>query len=179
MAEVLIRPAVSPDYGLLSSFKSSVQTDVVWQMDHAFDQNQVSITFHEIKLPRIIRVDYPHSSEGLLERVKALSIVLVGCIEGAPIGYIGISTIQTESMLWVKELVIHERWRRKGFGSVLIRAGFDWGMERNIRHMMIDMSSKNFPAINMVRKIGFEFCGYNDNFYFNNDIALFFTKYFR
>ena len=96
-----------------------------------------------------------------------------------PIGYIGISTIQTESMLWVKELVIHERWRRKGFGSVLIRAGFDWGMERNIRRIMIDMSSKNFPAINMVRKIGFEFCGYNDNFYFNNDIALFFTKYFR
>jgi GNAT superfamily N-acetyltransferase len=179
MSEVMIRPAVSPDYSLLSSFKHSVQTDVVWQMDRQIDEGQVSISFRAIKLPRMIRVDYPHPSDGLIERAKAFSIVLVACIEGAPVGYIGVSTIQSVPISWIIDMAVHERWRRRGFGSILIRAVRDWSIERDIHRIMIEMSSKNFPAINMARKLGFEFCGYNDYYYHNNDIAIFFTRYLR
>jgi len=31
----------------------------------------------------------------------------------------------------------------------------------------------------LARKLGFEFSGYNEYYYTNNDIALFFTRFFR
>ena len=36
------------------------------------------------------------------------------------------------------------------------------------------MQSKNFPAICFAQKHGLNFCGYNDRYYHNQDLALFF-----
>ncbi len=179
MAEVMIRTAVSPDYAIFSSFKHSIQAEVVWQMDRIIDEDQVSIGFREIRLPRPIRVDYPYSSEGFMERAKAMAVILVACIEGAPVGYLGLSTIHADTISWIKDLVVHERWRRRGFASVLIRAARDWSVERGIHRMTIEMSSKNYPGICLAKKHNFEFCGYNDFYYSNNDIAIFFTRFMR
>ena len=179
MAEVMIRPAVSPDYGVLSSFKHSVQTEIVWQMDRMIDDSQVNIGFREVRLPRPIKIDYPYSPEGLVERAKNLSVILVACIEGAPVGYLGLSTFEAGSISWIKDLVVHERWRRRGFASVLVRAAKDWSIERDIHRITIEMSSKNYPAICLAKKHNFEFCGYNDFYYTNNDIAIFFTHHMR
>jgi RimJ/RimL family protein N-acetyltransferase len=41
------------------------------------------------------------------------------------------------------------------------------------------MSSKNNSAIRLAQKLGFEFCGYNDQYYENKDIALFFGRLIR
>jgi hypothetical protein len=41
------------------------------------------------------------------------------------------------------------------------------------------MQSKNYPAVHMAMKLGYEFSGYQDHFYANGDIALFFTRYLR
>jgi RimJ/RimL family protein N-acetyltransferase len=38
------------------------------------------------------------------------------------------------------------------------------------------VQSKNVPAIRLAQKSGFEFCGYNDQYYLNKDVALFFAK---
>ena len=39
-----------------------------------------------------------------------------------------------------------------------------------------EMQSKNYPGISMANKLGYEFCGYSDRYYTNQDIALFFAK---
>jgi RimJ/RimL family protein N-acetyltransferase len=41
---------------------------------------------------------------------------------------------------------------------------------------MIEMQSKNHPAIRLAQKHGYEFCGYNDHYYLTQDVALFFAK---
>ena len=38
---------------------------------------------------------------------------------------------------------------------------------------------KNYPAICLAEKMGFELCGYNDHYFANNDIAIFFSKWVR
>jgi len=38
------------------------------------------------------------------------------------------------------------------------------------------MTSKNYAAIRLSQKLGFEFCGYNDHYYLTQDIALFFGR---
>jgi RimJ/RimL family protein N-acetyltransferase len=40
----------------------------------------------------------------------------------------------------------------------------------------MEMQSKNVAAIRLAQKSGFEFCGYNDQYYLNKDVALFFAK---
>lgn len=179
MAEVKVRNAVSPDFSLLSTFNHTTKTDTVWQMDREANNGLVSTNFREIRLPRPIQVIYPYSIDTLLDRSKTMSVVLIACLDETPIGYIGISTFQAGSTGWIMDLVVHERWRRRGFASVLVRAAHDWSVQRDIHRLMLEMTCKNYPAICLSRKLGFEFCGYNEYYYTNNDIALFFTRYFR
>ncbi|MGV8027023.1 MAG: GNAT family N-acetyltransferase [Anaerolineaceae bacterium] len=179
MAEVMIRTVVSPDFSILSSFKHSIETKTVWQMDQESSEGDIIISFHELKLPRLMKLAYPRSAQSLFDRWKDLSIILVGCIDNVPVGYISSSSIQTTSNVWIKDLVVHERWRRQGVATSLIKAIAAWGEERGLKRMTLEMSSKNYPAICLSKNLNFEFCGYNDYYYENNDIAIFFARLIR
>jgi ribosomal protein S18 acetylase RimI-like enzyme len=52
-------------------------------------------------------------------------------------------------------------------------------MQKNNRRIILEMQPKNYPAIKLTQKLGFELCGYNDHYYANQDIALFFSKWLR
>ncbi len=179
MAEVMIRAAVSPDFSVLSSFRHSVETQNVWQMEQEINDGDVTVQFHEMKLPRLMKLSYPRSTINLLERWKQLSVLLIACVDNVPIGYISSSSYQTTSNVWIKDLVVHERWRRQGVATSLVKAMADWGEERGLKRMTLEMSSKNYPTIKLAQKLGFEFCGYNDFYYQNNDIAIFFARLIR
>ncbi len=179
MAEILVRPAVSPDIEVLTRFDHTVRTSRVWQMNQNMGEYEIRTGFKEAELPREMRIQYPHSPEILLSRWKDYSIILVGCIDNAPVGYLTMSTLFAPEMVWVKDLVINEGWRRKGIGTTLIQAGADWAKARKFFRMTVEMSSKNYPAISMAKKIGFEYSGFNDNYFMNNDIAIFFARYLR
>jgi ribosomal protein S18 acetylase RimI-like enzyme len=58
----------------------------------------------------------------------------------------------------------------------LIVAVQAWAVERKNTRALLEMSSKNNPAICLAQKIGFEFCGYNDHYYETQDVALFFGR---
>ena len=51
-----------------------------------------------------------------------------------------------------------------------------WMEQHNKGQLVLEMQSKNYPAICLAIKLGFEFCGYNDRYYQNQDIVLFFAK---
>ena len=179
MAEILVRPAVSPDIEILAKFDHSARTSKVWQMNQNAGENEIKTGFNETDLPREMRIQYPHSPELLLNHWKDYSIVLVGCVDNAPVGYISLTTLSAPEMVWVKDLVINENWRRRGIATTLLQAATDWAKARKYYRMTLEMSSKNHPAICLAKKMGFEFSGFNDNYFMNNDLALFFARYFR
>jgi ribosomal protein S18 acetylase RimI-like enzyme len=72
-------------------------------------------------------------------------------------------------------LVIDGAYRRQGFGSRLIKAARRWALEQNLLQLMLEIQTKNHPAISFAQKHGFQFCGYNERYYPNGDIALFFS----
>jgi len=176
MPEVLIRPAVSPDIEVLSKLNHSIDTIKVWQMSQSGDTGQVATMFNEVQLPRAMRIHYPKSPDMLLERWEDYSTVLVGCVGGVPVGYITLISLFIPDMIWIKDLVVDDPWRRQGIGLSLVRAANDWGGLRKYRRMTLECSSKNYPAICLAKKAGFEFSGFDDNFFRNNDIALFFSR---
>jgi RimJ/RimL family protein N-acetyltransferase len=51
-----------------------------------------------------------------------------------------------------------------------------WALERGVRRLVIETQSKNQACIRLAQKFGYEFCGYNDQYYPTQDVALFFGR---
>jgi ribosomal protein S18 acetylase RimI-like enzyme len=175
MPQIEICPAAEPDLEKLVELDHSYQTAFVWQMDRSLDEGQISTFFREIRLPRSVRVDYPHPPSRLLETLPQAT-VLVATYKTNLVGYVSVKEHVIPQSAWISDLMVSEKLRRQGIGTALVLAAQDWAMDKNLKRIFLEMQSKNFPAIKFAMKIGFEFCGYNDHYYANQDIALFFTR---
>ncbi|MGD0003658.1 MAG: GNAT family N-acetyltransferase [Anaerolineaceae bacterium] len=175
MPQIEICPATSQDLEKLADLDHSYQTAFVWQMDRSLDGGQISTFFREIQLPRSVRVEYPHTATRLLETLPQ-AVVLVALYKSNLVGYVSVKEQVIPQSAWISDLMVVEKLRRQGIGTALVLAAQDWAMNNNLTRIFLEMQSKNYPAIRFAMKIGFEFCGYNDHYYTNQDIALFFTR---
>jgi ribosomal protein S18 acetylase RimI-like enzyme len=176
MPEVQIRPAVSTDLPILMAIDHSCETDYVWQMNIQREEDQCGAIFREIRLPRSVSVDYPRPARELMETWNRRAGMLTASIAGEPVGYIRMSDSILPRTGWITDLVITPRYRRQGVGASLILAAQAWAADRHNVRALLEMSSKNFPAISLARKLGYEFCGYNDQYYNTQDVAIFFGR---
>jgi ribosomal protein S18 acetylase RimI-like enzyme len=177
MPEIEIRHAIVTDIPKLLEMEHSFLTAYVWQMDRSFEKGQWAISFREVRLPRPTKVDYPIPQDIMESELSQRSGLLVASINDEPIGYVGIKSNPVTSTAWIKDLVVHEDMRRKGIGLALVLAAQDWSSQRNHARTILETQSKNYPAIHLALKLGYEFCGYNDQYYASRDIALFFSRY--
>jgi len=139
-------------------------------------QNEISTRFVQTDLPRDMKVLYPRSAELIETLWGDFASIFMACVDQSPIGYLTLRAMFAPDLVWIKDIVIDTNWRRKGVASRLIETAIDWSEERAIKRIQMEMSSKNYPAISLAKKMKFEFSGFNDNFYWNKDIALFFTR---
>lgn len=179
MPEIEIRPAIPQDIPLLVEIEHHTQSNYVWQMDRVVNDGEINVHFREIRLPRAVRIEYPRKPALLLTQWTQRTQVLVAAIDGAPVGYIGLSDQQAPSTAWVNDLAVRPELRRKGIASALVLASQEWAIQRGLRRMILEMQSKNHAAVRLALKLGFEFGGYSDHYYSNQDIALFFATYLR
>jgi ribosomal protein S18 acetylase RimI-like enzyme len=176
MSAFEIRPVVASDLSRLIAFDHSISSDYVWQLELRREPNQVTASFREVRLPRSVEVKYPRDPLALAEVWKQHDAVLVVVQADATIGYMCLTEDQTSTIAWVTDLVVAPDWRRKGAGSMLLMAGQAWAAERKARRLVLEVISKNQAGIRLAQKFGFEFCGYNDQYYPNQDVALFFGR---
>ena len=185
MPEIEIRPPTSVEIPKLVKIDHDYVSDHVWQMDVQQETGQkpsdlrVNIIFQQLKLPRSVKVPYPRDPEGLLNDWKERSCLLVALLKGEAVGYTCIALNIAPFTSWMTDLVVMRRVRRQGIGSALILAGQDWAWHKKCLRMVMEMQPKNYPAICMTQKLGYELCGYNDQYFPNHDIALFFSKSLR
>jgi len=179
MPEIEIRPASNTDLSHLMGLDHAYQTDYVWQMDRILDEGQIAVHFREIRLPRPVKVEYPYSQNQLSVLWSHHPAVLAAFLGGDPVAYIHLEDEKLPEIAWIRGLAVSREERRKGIASGLILAAQEWAIERDLRRLNIAMQSKNHPAVRMAIKLGFEFCGYQDHYYANRDIVLFFTRFLR
>ncbi len=177
MPQIVIRPAIGSDIPALLGLDHFYETSHVWQMDRQVEGGQVSASFREVRLPRKMKVDLPMPADWLAEGWKSEPGLLVAAFEDQAVGYIRLGEGFGPGTAWVRDLLVSDKMRRKGIGSALLLAGHEWATQRNYRRMLLEMQSKNHPAIRMANRLGYEFAGYNDHYYANQDIALLFTRY--
>ena len=176
MALFEIRPAIATDLSHLMAIDHSCMSDYVWQLELRREAGQVTANFREVRLPRSISVAYPRNPSSLGDEWKHRGAVMVALNENAPIGYICVTEEQTSSLAWVTDIVVAPDHRRKGAASALLTGAQAWASARNVRHLILEMQSKNQACIHLALKFGYEFCGYNDQYYPTQDVALFFGR---
>lgn len=183
MPEIEIRPAIASDIPTLISLDHNYFSDHVWQLETSSGKNsdllseQVHLaSFREVRLPRQVLVEYPNPPQTLSEDWKARSGLLVAVLDSEPIGYASLMLNIAPLTTWVTDLVVDQPVRRRGIGKALLLASLEWADQVQSHHLVLEMQTRNYPAIQLVNKLGFEFCGYNDRYYPDHQIGLFFGK---
>jgi ribosomal protein S18 acetylase RimI-like enzyme len=99
--------------------------------------------------------------------------------EGNLVGYICTKEERTFAVAWITDIVVAPEHRRRGVASALLRAVEAWASSRGVRRIILETQSKNQASIRLAQKFGFEFCGYNDQYYPTQDVTLFFGRAIR
>lgn len=175
MSENSVRNAISDDIPHLMQLDHSYRTDHVWQMAMRENSGEISVTFREVRLPRPMRVKYPRDPQLLADEWIMRSGFIVAVNDGRVIGYMAFMDGPSPNSAWATDLVVGQSERRQGVGTKLVNAGIQWCRDRGLSRIYMEMQSKNFPAISIAKKTGLRFAGYSDNYFPDQDIALFFS----
>ena len=176
MAPFEIRSVSVGDIPRLIVLDHSCVSDYVWQLELRKEAGQAVASFREVRLPRSIDVKYPRSPSTLADEWMRRDVAMAALDEGNPIGYICATVDYASAVAWVTDLVVSPLHRRKGAASALLTAIQSWASERDILRLILEMQSKNQAYIRLAQKFGYEFCGYNDQYYLTQDVALFFGR---
>lgn len=177
MLNMNIRPAISTDIPKMISLDHNYATDHVWQMTMDLTEIQTQVTFREVRLPREVHVNYPRTYRLLVDNWTDRDLLLLA-EEGEDIlGYLSLQLGLAPASAWIEDLVVDRLKRRRGTGSALIMAAREWCGKKRLHRLTMEMQPKNYPAVQFAYKLGFEFSGYNDQYYRDQEIAIFFSTY--
>ncbi len=175
MAEVEIRPAVSSDIAALEKFDHTSETTHVWRVDGSVSKEHISTELIEIRLPRVLRLNYPRRAESLKDTWTRHLLFLVARCEGNLVGYLTLDEDNDRLSAVVRDLVVTAPMRRQGIATALILAAQDWVKKRGMTRFVLELPAKNHATIELARKLRFGYAGMMDNYYANGEMALFYV----
>jgi GNAT superfamily N-acetyltransferase len=174
----LIRDGLASDIPACLALDSSYETEYVWQMSIQQEGPERQVMFKLERLPREMEVTYPTSPHRLrlaLPREQCF-LVAVGRDEPETLGYLTMRQDPAHAIAWVQDLVVARSFRRRRIGLRLLKVARQWAAEHRLARLMIETQTKNYPGITFCQKAGFTFCGFNDQYFQNQDIAVFFGQ---
>ena len=170
-----VRLAKPKDRQLCSQLDGTYQTDSVWQMHLQEDEQAIRVIFNQVRLPRTMTAEYPFSPEAVTRAFEQSPNLLVVRYEDTILGCVDGSVDVSRRVFNVTHLIVHEQARRRGVGRYLLASIKQLAIQQNCHQVSIAIQTKNHPAITFMKNMGFEYCGYNDQYFKNGDIALLFT----
>ena len=179
MPAIQVRPVLPTDLSHLIAFDHTSFSDHVWQMEIQELQKEIGVFFRERRLPRTVQIDYPRDPGDLADSWDQNPGLLVAVLQDPaelPVGYVNLIDGPHRAVVHIRDLVVAREQRRKGIGTALLLAAQEWTLHHGASELLLETLSRNYPAICLAKKLGFEFCGYSDHYYANREIALFFGK---
>jgi GNAT superfamily N-acetyltransferase len=176
---MIVRPATLADLNACLSFDHSVVTDHVWQMNVHEAELTVGVTFDTVRLPRRMRAEYPRNLDQLVEDWQRGEGFLAAEVDGEIRGYVDLLARPWQQLGWIVNMAVDREYRRRGIGTALIRHARQWAWDQGLQTILAEATTKNYPALCFYQNLGFQFCGFNDHYYTNQDIALFLVQMLR
>jgi ribosomal protein S18 acetylase RimI-like enzyme len=179
MPEIEIRPAKQEDLEGLLAIDHDYTSHYAYQMEISQDAHAISVNFRNMKLPRAAAVKYPRNDDELVLSWEKATAIFVGWINGQIVSYLNLEEIKPTKAIRVRDLVVVNEKRRLGIASGMLLASEEWAAKRKNAMILMELQTRNYPAISLARKLGYQFCGYQDHYFSNKDMALFFSKFIR
>lgn len=176
MAKLQIRYARQDDLEKMINLDHSSIGSYAYKLEVTRDKNTQVSSFQRVRLPRNVSIAYPKDEETLVKSWAKSESILVGCLMDEPVAYISMENSSMPKTVRIVDLAVDMNLRQKGIATSMIVASEAWARERSQNRLFIELQTRNDPAICLVKKVGFELCGYLDRFFQNGDTALFFEK---
>ena len=174
----LIRDGLESDIPACLQLDHHYETDLVWQMTVDEKPGHWQIGFLNQHLPRTLESEYNPNERRLRLALPAEQCFLVAVTRetNEPLGYLTMRTDPIYSIARIHDLVVSLPYRRQRIGTRLLTIARKWAKEHALDNLMMEAATQNFPGIVFAQQSGFTFCGYNDHYFANQDIAVFFSQ---
>ena len=176
---ISVRQAVASDIKRISTLDVSNTTDYVWQMDLREEETQIKVVFQRTRLPRSIELDFQYSKDDLEKKLIMHSLILVAESSDNLRGFLIIDKDTTQNAAVITDIAVERTMRRRGIAKAMLVTTKEWAMRAGLHRLIIVTQPRNYPAICFCRRNGYAYCGYNDSYYLNQDIAVFFCMKIR
>ncbi len=178
----ILRDGVETDIVKALQMDHQYETDFVWQVQvERDDPHYCQMTFRSERLPRVLQAVCPQSEARLRLAMQAEHCFLVAAEResGDVLGYLAMFSGTAHRIASVTDLVVDRAFRRKRIGSKLLNIARRWARETKHERLMVELQTRNFPAIAFCQASGMTFCGYNDRYFDQQEIAVFFGQTLR
>jgi GNAT superfamily N-acetyltransferase len=177
----LIRDGIESDIAACLRLDHGYETDYVWQVSLVDNNEQRQITFQKQHLPRTLETEHVPDERRLRLALPEEHCLLVAAMRegGELMGYLSLRHELVYHTAWIQDVVVSRPYRRHHIGTRLVNAARQWVREQGITRVMLETQTRNYPAIQFAQQIGFTFCGFNDHYFPNEDIAVFFSQTLR
>jgi GNAT superfamily N-acetyltransferase len=182
--QFVIRDGAAGDIPACLALDHTGETDMVLQMQMVQPElNRWQISLQEERLPRKIDLLTEPNEARLRAALPADRCFLVAAHRSPEkaelLGYLVMRPETADGVAMITDLIVSRPFRRAGIGSRLLNVARRWAREAGIHRLMIATPTKNYPGIRFCQESGLTFCGFNDRYYPNQDIAVFFTQTVR
>jgi len=179
----IIRDAIESDVATCLALDHSYETEHVWQMNIFQDEHASwQVAFRAERLPRKITVDQAANERRLRLALhdETCFLVAVGKADAQMmLGYLTMSYDPIHQNALIQDLIVSQEFRHSDVTTRLFGVARRWAVEQDAYRLLIEVQTKNFPIIQFCQSRGLRFCGFNDQYFPNQDIAVFFGQALR
>jgi ribosomal protein S18 acetylase RimI-like enzyme len=177
----VIRDAIEADIEACLILDHSYETDYVWQMTISPQAESWQIIFKKERLPRSNEILYPIDETRLRLALPPEMCYLVAAGKDEPImlGYLTMRPQVVHQIALIQDIIVSRQFRKHGVGSRLLAVARRWAQEHGAQQLLVETRTRNYPAIEFLQSQGLSFCGFNDQYFRNQDIAVFFGQSLR
>ncbi|HEX2905422.1 MAG TPA: GNAT family N-acetyltransferase [Phototrophicaceae bacterium] len=178
---IIIRDALESDLTTCLELDHTYDTDYVWQMAVNEAPGQWQITFKTEHLPRTLETECPANEHRLRLALPPDQCFLVVASKDSDdiLAYLTMRSDPAYQLALIQDLVVARAYRRRRIGTRLVNVARQWAKEHHLSRLTAEVQTRNYPAISFYKQTGFTFCGFNDQYLPNQDIAVFFSQSFR